>query len=38
MAYVIMAFIIWAGVYVNMALSKEPMEVQPVRSIKDLFE
>ncbi len=38
MAYVIMALIIWGGVYVNMAVSKQPMDVQPLRSIDDLFE
>lgn len=38
MAYLIMAIIIWAGVYANMALSKQSMDVQPVRSIDDLFE
>ncbi|MGF6352334.1 hypothetical protein ABIE27_000230 [Paenibacillus sp. 4624] len=38
MAYLIMALIIWAGVYANMALSNQSMDVQPVRSIDDLFE
>ncbi|MBB6020278.1 hypothetical protein HNR77_001339 [Paenibacillus sp. JGP012] len=38
MAYVIMALIIWAGVYVHMTLCKQPMDVQPVKSIDDLFE
>lgn len=38
MVYVIMAVIIWAGTYANMALSKQPIEVKPVKSMDDLFE
>ncbi len=38
MVYIIMAVIIWAGTYANMALSKQPMEVKPVKSMDDLFE
>jgi hypothetical protein len=38
MVYLIMAVVIWAGVYANMALTKQPMEVKPVKSMDDLFE
>ncbi|MBP2243758.1 hypothetical protein J2Z28_000363 [Paenibacillus xylanexedens] len=33
-----MAVIIWAGTYASMALSNQPMEVKPVKSMDDLFE
>lgn len=38
MVYVIMTVIIWAGTYACMVLSKQPIEVKPVKSMDDLFE
>lgn len=38
MVYIILAAIIWLGAYASLFISKEPMEVKPVRSIDDLFE
>ncbi len=38
MAYVILAVIIWAAAYACLALSKQSMEVKPMRSVDDWFE
>lgn len=38
LSYIILCAVIWAGTYACLAMSKQPMEVKPVRSIEDLFE
>ncbi|MDR6724521.1 hypothetical protein J2W91_002989 [Paenibacillus amylolyticus] len=38
MVYIILAAIIWVGAYASLSISKEPIEVKPVRSMDDLFE
>ncbi|MDH6371552.1 hypothetical protein M2444_003351 [Paenibacillus sp. PastF-3] len=38
MVYIILCAIIWVGVYLNLAASKESMDVKPIRSVNDLFE
>lgn len=38
MVYIILAAIIWIGVYATLKLSSQPIEVKPIRSINDLFE
>lgn len=38
MVYIILAAILWVGAYVSWFISKEPIEVKPVRSMDDLFE
>lgn len=38
MVSIILAAIIWLGAYVSLSISKQLIEVKPIRSMDDLFE
>jgi hypothetical protein len=38
MAYILVCAMIWLAAYAHLAAFHEPMEVQPIRTIEDLFE
>ncbi len=35
---ILLCLVIWCGAYWGLALSRQPMEVKPYRSIDDFFE